>query len=65
MTPPLFFRIVVYTNFSPMSTDLRYLQLTSHVHVDAVSVLQHLSFLLTSKDGQCLQARSMEYRLPV
>ena len=48
-----------------MSTGLRYLLLTSHVRVDEVSVLLHLSFLLTSKGDQCLQARSMEYRRPV
>ena len=56
---------IIHTNFNPMSTDPHYLQLTSHVHVDEASVLLHLNFLLISKDDQCSQARSKEYRLPV
>ena len=64
MAPPKVSYLQVYTKINPMSTGLRYLQLTSHVRVDEASVLQHLSFHLTSKGDQYLQARSMEYHLP-
>ena len=64
MAPPNIFVDSLYTKTSPMSTGLHYLQLTSHVHVDEASVLLHLNFLLTSKGGQYLQARSKEYHLP-